>query len=151
MGTTSVTTQVAATSRPSRLAGAKLLAAIQLSVVAVYAAATLAPYVFYFVVPGRPLFSSTRPNIAPSNIIGGDGGWLNPLNWLVILGFLVTEFGVALTGLLSLAGAVMVAATWRHCRPVMRTSAITATILCVALLAFQLTPLGASLANWVSD
>jgi hypothetical protein len=147
MATSDVTTPAP----PNQSTAVKLLVGVQLLVVAIYVAGTLVPYLLYFVLPGRPLFSATRPNIAPSEVFGGGGGLLDPVNWLVILGFLVTELGVALTGVLSLAGVAALAVTWRRGRSRVRIWAVVGVVSCVALLAFQLTPLGGDLANWVLD
>lgn len=127
------------------------LAGVQLSVVACYLAATVAPYLVYFVVPGRPLFSAQRPNVAPAEVLGASGSLLDPRGWLVILGFLVTAFGAVLAGGLSLTGVAVLARFRRRIAPASRAWLVTGTVLCAALLAFQLTPLGADLANWVSD
>ncbi len=131
--------------------GARVLVGTQIFAVAIYLAGTVLPYLWHFLLAGRPLFSASRPNIGPSEIIGTGGGLWSPANWLVIAAFLVTELGPVIFALLGLSGLVALVATRRRAGRRLRGWLIAATVSCLAVLVFQFTPLGGDLANWVSD
>lgn len=143
--------------RPTRT-----LTVAQLATVCVYVGATLLPYLFYYAIPGRQLNRPDVPNLTPSELLpttaGGESTLgrlfhlvVNPVNWLAIAGFWVTMVSVLLTGALALIGASVAATRWRTLAARTRGWLVAGTVLCAALAAFQVSPLGLMLADWVLD
>jgi hypothetical protein len=127
------------------------LVVIQVLTVTIYIGATLLPYLVHYALPGRELNLPNVPNVTPSEILPTTAGGVNPVNWLAIAGFWVTMVGPLLAGGLAILGAGVAIARWRPLTPRLRAWLVTGTVLCVALTAFELSPLGFTLADWVLD
>jgi hypothetical protein len=131
---------VIAPARTRRPVGAIVVVIAQTGALVAYLGGTVAPYLGYFVLGHRPLFSSDRPDIAPSQILPG---WLYPLD---LAAMLVTVFGPYLFLTLSFAGGYAIATNRR-----LRVILGVLTALCVAATVFTLTPLGRDLVVWMLD
>ncbi|MEV4417661.1 hypothetical protein [Catellatospora sp. NPDC049609] len=81
------------------------------------------------------------------------GSAWNPLLWIVVIGYVMVLYGVAVPlGLLTAAaGAIHVAARWRDVSRGVRAWELTGTVLAAAVAVLMLTPYGVQLRYWLLD
>jgi hypothetical protein len=97
--------------------------------------------------PGLELFDDPKVWIPP---FGPDSGW-NPLTWIFGLARAVSLFIVPLATSAGLVGLVCLFRTDARRQRRTFTSLLVGTAVCVALVAFTLTPYGAQLQTWLLD
>ncbi|HEX7744458.1 MAG TPA: hypothetical protein VF462_04250 [Micromonosporaceae bacterium] len=97
--------------------------------------------------PGLELFDDPKASIPP---VGPDSGW-NPLTWIFGLARAVALFIGPLAAVAGLAGLAYLSGTGVRGNRRAFVRLAVGTAVCVALVAFTLTPYGMRLQNWLLD
>lgn len=129
----------------SRFVAARLLVVAQLSMVALYLAGAVAPYLLTFTFHRADHCSPTTGCQAPGDVFGG------PLFVLLIPAMIITIVGPMAAVLLLLLSFTSLARRRREMSDALRRWLLGAAGLTLAFLVFTLLPPGRLLLNWVLD
>ncbi|MEU5724267.1 hypothetical protein [Micromonospora sp. NPDC047738] len=129
----------------SRLVAARLLVVGQLSMVALYMAGVVVPYLLTFTLEGIDHCSSTSGCQAPGDVFSG------PMLVLLFPAMIITVLGPMAAVLLLLMSFTSLARRRREMSAVLRRSLFGAAGLTLAFLVFTLLPPGRLLLGWVLD
>jgi hypothetical protein len=124
------------------LAGARLAAGAQLTIVAFYLAGAVAPALW---AKRFPLHAGEADIQLWSSTAGA------PVQLLHLLAFFAASVGLVITGACVPMCVAVLARHWRRCGGAARAVFVAAIVLGAAFLAFSLTPYGFALRDWLAQ
>ncbi|NUT33265.1 MAG: hypothetical protein HOV79_09340 [Hamadaea sp.] len=130
---------------PPRFAATRLLVIAQITLITLYVAGVVVPYLAAFTVHGTTHCSEVSGCRAPSDVFEG------PVLVLVLLAMVVTMLGPPVGVLTLLMSFTALAGRRRHMSPALRRWAYGAAWATLAFVVFTLLPPGRLLLNWVLD